>query len=494
MPPGEPVADTSRGLEIVADAGATRPLAVDLDGSLVCTDLLVEGFVASLFRRPFATVMALFSLRHGRAAFKERVAELDALAVESVPWHEPFLAFLKAERLKGRPLHLVTASHQAVAERVAKTLGIFESVEGSRDGVNLKGERKLAFLKDRFPEGFAYAGDSRADLPVWQGADSIILAGADAGTRAAAQRLGRPIEEEFPQERGGLWTWIRAARLHQWSKNVLIFLPLFLAHAYDDPDAILATLFGFVIFGVIASATYLVNDMADLAADRQHPSKRYRPLASGRIRLLDAGLVAGLGIFAGLVSAALLDGAFFVFVLLYLALTLLYSFRFKRVAMLDVFVIACLFTLRLMAGIALIGVEPSAWLLSFSLFLFLSLALAKRHGEIVRFGAEGNRRLSGRGYVAGDSALTLTFGAASGTAAVLVMLIYLVNEAFVHAAYAQPVWLWAIPPVLLLWILRIWLVSNHGDLDDDPVLYALRDPASLFLAGLVTLAFGAALL
>ena len=298
----------------MASASNSRPIAVDLDGSLVLTDMLVEGFVASFFRRPFATLKALFALREGRAVFKERVAELDGLTVEAVPWREPFVEFLKAERQKGRPLHLVTASHQAIAERVAKILGIFESVEGSRDGVNLKGRRKLQHLKDRFPEGFAYAGDSRADLPVWQEADSIILAGADKGTRAAAQRLGPPIESEFLQDKAGLWAWIRAARLHQWSKNVLIFLPLFLAHAYDDWTVVLNALFGFVIFGVIASATYLINDMADLAADRRHPSKRRRPLASGEIRLIDAGIVAGGAILSGLIFAALLDAGFLVLV------------------------------------------------------------------------------------------------------------------------------------------------------------------------------------
>ena len=470
-----------------------KPIAVDLDGSLVLTDMLVEGFVASFFRRPLTTLKALFALREGRASFKERVAELDSLALESVPWRQPFVDFLKAERLKGRPLHLVTASHQAVAERIAGALDIFETVEGSRDGVNLKGRRKLERLQDRFPDGFAYAGDSRADLPIWQKADSIILVGADRSTRDAAHRLGPPVEGEFLQEGGGFAAWIKELRLHQWSKNVLIFLPLLLSHSYTETGAVLNSLFGFLIFGMVASATYLINDMADLAADRQHPSKRHRPLASGRIRLVDAAFVAGVLLVLGLALAALLNLAFFLVVLAYLLLTLFYSFRLKRIEMLDVFVIACLFTLRLTAGTAVIEVAPSAWLLSFSLFLFLSLALAKRHGEIMR--TEGDDgRLTGRGYQPTDGPLTLTFGAANGIGAVLLMLIYLVNEAFPLSVYGQPEWLWAIPPILLLWILRIWLLAHRGELDDDPVQFALRDPASLFLGVILAVVFGVALL
>lgn len=466
-----------------------KPLAVDLDGTLVRTDTLIEAVVSGLFCQPLATLRALFSLRRGRAAFKQTIAALDTFDLQSVPLREDLVAYLEQEAKNGRELHLVSAAHQLIAERVATRVGFFTTVEGTKNDVNLKGHHKLERLKTRFPGGFSYAGDSAADLPIWREADTIILAGASRATRAAARRLGRPIEKEFLEEPKGIKPWFKTARLDQWTKNALIFVPLVLGHAYTDQEAVLSCILGFLILSLIASATYLFNDMADLSADRQHPRKRNRPLACGDLRLFDAAIAAPTAILVGLVLAALLNGSFFMYLLAYLGVTLSYSFHFKRVPLLDVFLITSLFTLRLIMGIALAAVPQSAWLLAFSMFFFLSLSLSKRYAEIILSEASSAVSIPGREYYVSDGPLILAIGVASGTAAILVLLIYLVNEAFPLAVYGSPQWLWAMPPIVMLWVLRIWLLSHRGQIGDDPVTFAVRDPVSLALASIVVVVF-----
>ena len=470
------------------------PLVVDLDGTLVRGDTLFETIAANLFSRPLQTLSAMAAIFSGRAALKRRLAEVGLPDIASLPLNESFIAFLREEKAKGRSLHLATAADRRIADAVAARLELFDSVAASEAGVNLKGARKRDALEQRFPGGFSYAGDSRADLAVWAGAKGAVIVGARPGVAAAARANGVPVEAEFPPAQSASFkVWRKAFRLHQWAKNILIFAPILLAHAYGDEAAVLRVVLGFFILGVVASGTYLVNDLADLGADRRHRTKHRRPFASGAIPV-ELGLAAAPTMIAGGLAAGFAVSPMFGLTLvIYLVLTLAYSFGLKRVAMLDVLVLGALYSLRLLMGVALVGSGVSPWLIAFSFFFFYSMSLAKRHVELVNAGdAPTNVNLPGRGYRPADWPLTLAMGAASTAASIVVIVLYLSEEAFPSGVYGAPGWLWAAPVIVTLWTQRIWLLAQRGELDDDPVAFAVRDRLSLALGALLALFFAAA--
>ena len=465
-------------------------LVVDLDDTLVRTDTLFEQFVALVFSNPLAALLLLTTLLKGRAAFKARLAELQPLDASSLPYHEPLLAFLHQQKAAGREIHLVTAAHHSTAEAVAAHCGVFDSAEGSNGGRNLKGLHKAERLAERFPEGFAYAGDSSADLKVWAQAKGVILAGAAPHVARQARKLGKPMEAEFDRPQTGAKTWRRALRLHQWTKNILVFLPLLLSHRFTDLPSVALSVVAFLALGLTASATYLINDLSDLAADRRHATKRARPLASGELRI-DHVLVAVpllLATAAALalaVSPTLLGG-----LALYAVVTLSYTFRLKRRAILDVATLAALYAIRIFIGAAVIGTPQSAWLLTFSLFFFFSMSIAKRYAEIHNLAAvAGSQALPGRGYKTDDGPAVLALGAASSVASVLIVVTYLMEEAFPSNIYARPEWLWAAPFLLMIWVARLWLIAGRGELDEDPIAFAIHDRFSWKLAAPLVVAF-----
>lgn len=470
------------------DPAVDKPLIVDMDGTLLRTDALYEGMARAFFRKPFETIAALPLLFKGRPAFKRRIAEIADLGVNLLPLRESLVAHLRREHARGRSLHLYTAADHTLAERVAERVGLFESVQGSRGDVNLKGARKLAEIQRRFPGGFAYAGNSAADLPIWRESDGIVIAAASKSVTDRAQRLGKPVEAEFADRRS-LSTWWRALRVHQWTKNLLIYIPLLLSPSYSDASAVMKVGLGFVILGIVASGCYLINDLADLAADRRHRSKRDRPLASGELPIQHAAIAAPLMILSGLVAALLLSAPFALGLLLYIATTLSYSLRLKRVALLDVFLLGLLYTLRLIMGTLLISYALSAWLLTFAMFFFVAMSLAKRHAELVNAQMGVERRIAGRGYLPSDAPLTLSLGISLTTASNLILVLYLVEEAFPSGLYMAAGWLWAAPLLVCLWTMRIWLLAHRGELDDDPVAFAIRDRLSLGLGTLLAIAF-----
>jgi 4-hydroxybenzoate polyprenyltransferase len=481
------------------------PLVVDLDGTLNRTDSLVEALIGVGLRRPSALPGTIMALLQGRPALKDHVAKLGFYSGEVLPLRPELLSWLEAEKGSGRELHLATAADQTVADTVAKRVGLFTSAIGSCNGVNLKGRNKLAALKAKFPDGFAYAGNDRADLEVWPGASSMVLVGVDASTRRKALRFGLPVEREFPKDDVSLKTWLKAGRLHQWSKNILLFVPLLLAHKYADVSAIVTVALGFSALGCVASGTYLINDLSDLDADRVHKTKRNRPLASGAISAASGFAAAVILIVGGLSAAYMVRPAFAAAVGVYVGVTLAYSMHLKKLAMLDVFVLGVLYTLRIFMGMVLIKAAPSPWLLSFAMFFFFSLSMAKRHVEIVRAaetgltggdktGGQTEGFIKGRGYKASDAPLSLSFGVASSLAAILVLFLYVVHEAFPAGAYRHPQWLWIIGFLVFLWTSRIWLLSHRGELDDDPVAFAVKDGPSLLIGLLVLGTFALAVL
>ena len=469
------------------------PLIVDLDGTLLASDTLFETFTHNLFTKPFQTLAACVQLTKGRSAFKHSIAKLDAIEIENIPRNEDFVAFLETEKANGRDIHLVTAADQSIASQVLDETDLFPSAQGSTETVNLKSERKAEYLKETYPDGFVYAGDSEADLPVWRAARAAITVGVSRSVASSLTAQPTQIEKDFSRqgERGRWQAWLKALRLHQWSKNILLFVPLFLSHNYNDPSLILKTILGFLLMGLVASGTYVLNDLSDLSADRRHATKRHRPFASGALPI-HHGLIGGSLLIAfGLGAAFFLDLWFGIAVAAYLVATLSYSMRFKRVALLDVSLLSLLYSLRVLMGCFLVATYVSPWLIAFSLFFFYSMSLAKRHTELIRSTAAPEDFIPGRGYKKSDWPLTLNLGASSAVAAIVVIVLYLSEEAFPSGAYQSPNYLWAAPVLMVLWVQRIWLLTQRGELDDDPVAFAIRDKISITL-GIILAAFFAA--
>lgn len=479
------------GLE--ATPGA--PLVVDLDGTLTPADTLHEAFAAAFFRNPLATLWIAVAalLTGGRARLKAALAARAPLEVETLPLCAPLVAYLAEQRGLGRELHLATAADRSLAEAVAARLGLFDSIHASDGARNLKGAAKAEALQRAFPEGFSYAGDCAADLPVWrQARTGVVVSSHRLAARAGAVT---EVERHIVPEPAGPKAWLRAARPHQWSKNLLVLAPTVLGWMQVTPAALARTLIAMVLLCALSSLTYIVNDVADVQADRRHASKRRRPFAAGAIPVWQ-GLAAGLvGIplvltaavyLTSMATAACLAG--------YCVITLAYSMGLKRVPLLDCMIIGALFTVRVVTGVTAGALEWSPWLLAFSGTLFFSLALAKRHTELVAAGPEASGTVRGRGYRYEDRMLTLVFGIATSTLSILIVALYLMEEVFPTGAYRHPLWLWVAPPVLFLWAGRIWLLANRGQMHDDPVAFALRDWVSALIGVVMAAAFAAAVL
>ena len=470
------------------------PLAVDLDFTLLRTDSLLEQLTSLIFRRPLDALRALAALPSGRTRFKARVADLAGFDPATVPYRQELLDYIRAEKASGRQVHLVTAADRRVAEAVAAHVDLFDTVEASDSERNLKGSNKAERLAERFPAGYVYAGDHAADLKVWAGAEAVLLVGAKPSVARRAKALGKPVEVEIQNPRAGLKIWRKALRLHQWAKNILVFVPLLLGHRYSDPHADLMVLAAFVCMGMVASSTYVVNDLADLAADRQHATKRRRPFASGDLSISQGVGMAAILFLCGFAVAAAVSPMLCVGLAGYAFLTLAYTFRLKRLAVIDVAALGLLYTTRVLIGSWMAQAPPSVWLLTFCMFFFLSISLAKRYAEIFAMAVEGPVvAIAGRGYRTGDGPAVLALGVGASVASVLIIVLYLTEEAFPSGLYHHPDWLWTAPFILMLWTSRVWLLAGRGELDEDPVAFALRDRFSWALAVPLLIAFGCAL-
>jgi len=456
----------------VGDDGT--PLCVDLDGTLVRSDTLIESTLLLVRQRPSRLPLLPWWLLRGRPFLKRRLAESVEIDPASLPYNEELLDLLNAERQRGRRLILVTASHARTARRIADHLGLFDEVLATDGATNLKGRTKRDALIRRFGQGrFDYAGNSTADLEVWPAARLALAVNASSRVlRRLGERTSRVLDR--PQ-RSGLADLIDAVRVRQWVKNLLVFLPTLLAHRYLDASPMLRSAAAFVSFSLGASAIYLLNDLLDLDADRAHPLKRHRPFASGSLGL-QTGIVAfPLLVVGSLAIGVLLGPAYVTCVLGYLVLTTLYSMWLKQVALVDVLILAGLYSLRILAGSAASGVIVSEWLLAFSMFLFLSLGAVKRYAELRRAAAGGvHVPIRGRGYTTEDLGVILPMGLSSGFLAVLVLALYVTSDAVI-VWYRHPNLLWLICPLLLYWVSRVWLLAQRGQMSEDPVLFAVSD-------------------
>lgn len=462
---------------VVAEGRRPVPLVVDLDHTLVRTDTLIDSLVWILFHAPLRLLRILMRLPRGRAAFKAGVAGAARLDCTRLPYDADVLALIHARKAAGGEVHLVTAAHHSIAAGVADHLGLFGQVIGSADDDNIKGTRKAGRIAAAIDGPFAYIGDALADVPVWLAADEALVVSRRNGFVAAIGRAGVSPAGVIERPAGGVRAWISALRLHQWPKNAILLAPLALSQQIGHLQASLTALAAFLLFGLVASATYIINDLADLADDRAHATKHHRAFAAGRLSPIDGLGVAAVLIAAGLGLAFVLHAAFGLYLACYLGLTLLYSFRLKRLPLVDVLVIGGLFSLRILAGMAVLDQPISLWLTSFTMMLFTGLAMAKRHAEVIRAARHG-RPLPGRDYEPGDAPMTAAIGVGAGVSSILVMLLYMQFEAAMTGLYLRTGPLFLMPVVLASWLMRIWSKAHRGNLHDDPVIFALKDKTS----------------
>lgn len=451
-------------------------LAVDLDGTLIASDMLHESFWVAFSHNWKTPLIAMASLAQGRVALKQRLASMGEVDVTGLPYNDDVIAYVRDWRDQGGKAVLVTATHHALAEKIAAHLGIFDEVHGSDGHTNLKGSRKAAFLEDRYGiRGFHYIGDTGADLPVWEKAAKAITVTASDRLRQRVDAFDGESHHLAAPSISGM-AYLKAIRVHQWLKNGLIFLPLLAAHALTA-EALGQALLAFIAFSLVASSVYVLNDMLDLAADRVHPRKRHRPFASGTIPIAHGSWLAPALLVAGFAVAVPLQAKFIAVLLAYYVATTAYSLYLKRQILIDICMLACLYTVRIVAGAVATGIPLSPWLLAFSLFFFFALAAVKRQAELVDGVAAGEIKITGRGYHTDDLPIVKSMAIASGYVSVLVLALYVNSAAGLHL-YKTPEMLWGVCLILFYWISRMVFIAHRGGMHDDPLVYAVKDRAS----------------
>ena len=477
------LAEISPGDASVAPA-AEPPLFVDLDGTLVKTDLLLESLLVMLKAQPWTLLLLPLWLLRGRAHLKAQIARRADVAAETLVYDSRVVAWLETERKAGRTLVLATASNRKYADAVATHLGMFGVVIASDERANLKGHEKVAAILAHTNGGpFDYAGNSSADVPIWRKARKVICVDTPSGVVRTVRSFCVPEEMVTPR-RAYLKLLIKAIRVHQWLKNALIFVPLAAAHRLTDVEADLRVVAAFFAYSFLASSVYVMNDLTDLRSDRLHPRKCKRPFASGELPLHHGLALIPVLLTSSVVIATLFLPLQFLGVLgIYYVCSLAYNFWAKERVVWDVVLLAGLYVLRVIAGAAAVPVPASFWLLAFSMFIFSSLALAKRYSEMASMAKLGRSNAHGRGYLTDDMPILQTMGVAAGYMAVLVMALY-INSPEIHALYERPETLWGICPLLLFWMSRIWVKTHRGEMHDDPVVFAVKDRVSLLVGAL----------
>ncbi|MFZ3137369.1 MAG: UbiA family prenyltransferase [Thermodesulfovibrionales bacterium] len=472
----------------------TPPLCVDLDGTLVITDTLWEALLSLIKTHPFMLLCLPFWLIKGKAYFKHRIATLIKINPDQMAYNDEVLAFLRSEHDKGRDIVLTTASDYQIADSIAKYLGIFSSVLASNGKVNLSGNKKLQAIRNYVGNrGYEYIGNDTADLPVWKGAKKAHLVNPNHRLLRKTKEIAA-IGHIFGKSENKWIAVLKALRTYQWAKNLLIFVPLITSHRLSDIDLLFRAFIAFASFSLCASCVYIINDLMDLSVDWQHPRKRYRPFASGALSIKNGIFMSMLLLSMGLaISISLLHMPFTFMLITYIILTTAYSLSIKKIPVLDVLLLAGLYTQRILAGGIAVEITLTAWLLGFAIFFFLSLAFVKRYTELRFLQVENKTEIAGRGYGIEDIGIIQSIGPTSGYLSVLVLALY-INSKEVILLYKNPWILWLIGPCLLYWITRIWLIAHRGQMHDDPIVFAIKDKVSYIVAILVVLILIAATL
>jgi len=465
-------------------------LVADLDGTVLRSDILYETFWDVFGRDWRCTFRSLAALFKGKAALKRYLSDASELDVHNLPYDDRVVEYVEAWRKKGGRTALVTASDENIAKTISDHLGVFDEVHGSNGINNLKGRAKANFLNKRFSvNGYWYIGDSTADIPVWADAEHSITVNASERLRSKAESLDVNAEHLLTTS-NSVKPYLKTLRPHQWLKNILIFLPV-LASQQFTLGTLSSAFIAFCAFCLVASSVYVLNDLIDLKTDRLHARKHLRPFASGDVPIAHGGLLAGGLLLAGVLVSISLGPAFFATLVLYYIATIAYSLGLKRHLVIDICVLAGLYTVRIIAGGAAAGIPISMWLLAFSIFFFFSLAAIKRQAELVDMAQHTEPTLSGRDYRVEDLPLVAAIVIGSGYVSVLVMALYL-NSSAVAELYSLPAALWGICLVLLYWITRMAMVTHRGLMHDDPLVYASTDSVSQICFILITVCVMAA--
>ncbi len=461
------------------------PICVDLDGSLTYTDTLFETFFCAFKNNPLTIVWAFFwLLLKGKSYCKQRLAEKTNFNDFHLPFNQPLVDWLTEKKQQGHSLYLVTAADQRVANYVIEKLPIFDAAHASNGQQNLKGHYKRDFMDQQFgKDKYVYVGNSHCDLAIFKHTKQSVVVNNKASFIAKAEKIS-DVTETFNGAKNGWRQIVKAARPHQYAKNVLMFLPLILGHYITNLPFLVMTVLGFISFSLLASSAYILNDLIDLSADRQHHKKHKRPFASGQLSLAFGLVGSPLCMIAGTVIALLwLPKAFLAVLMFYFACTLAYSFKLKRLLLIDVFTLAILYTVRILAGMAILGAAGySDWLLLFSFFFFTSLAFIKRYSELASH--ETKTQLPGRAYHSNHSSEIKIMGMASGYISVLVFALY-IQSARSLALYHLNEILYLICPLLMYWISRAWMITTEGNMHSDPVVFAIKDRATYIVIAII---------
>jgi 4-hydroxybenzoate polyprenyltransferase len=444
--------------------------------------MLFENLLAMIKKNVLMLLAIPFWLVKGKAYLKSRVFEYGDTKAEDLPYNNDVIAYLEKLKVDGYSTYLVTASLQSTADDIGQHLDIFDGCYGTKENINLKSKNKKAFLNDKFGKGnYIYIGDSNADLKVWEDSKGAVVVGRNKAFSDKVSKL-TAVHDRIPnRNKSYLKTLVKQIRVYQWVKNILMFLPIMTAHIQLASDYIQA-FWAFIAFSLVASSVYVTNDLLDLTSDRHHPRKRKRPLASGDMPLLHGLFYAPFLFLLGYIIAFFIvgRGEFILVLTVYYTITTAYSFLLKRIAIMDIIVLAILYTIRIIAGSAATGVSTSEWLLAFTMFIFISLAVVKRYTELIVMKKDKKTKIMGRGYQTEDAALLLGIGPASGYLAVLVFTLY-VNSPKVATLYSEPILLWAIAPFMLFWVTRMWLLAHRGEMTDDPIVFTVKDKYSYII-------------
>lgn len=439
-----------------------RALVVDLNAVLLYTNTTIDTVLSELADRPDTVFALIGAALRGPAALKRRIDGASQLDPARLAYDQDTVAFMLKVTGEGRPVYLASDRHDAArVEAIAQHLGVFAAWSASTEAA----QRNAAALSlPQASKEFDYLGTDAAVLP------------------EGAVRIARPARAgEIAARPTGWRVWAKLLRVHQYAKNALILVPLLTAHQFSLLP-IATALLAVAAFSLCASSAYILNDLVDVKADRAHATKRNRPIASGAVPPARAALIMLALLGAAIAIAATVSLPFLGVLLGYLALTTAYSFKLKRVALIDVVTLAVLYTIRVIAGAVAIGVTMSEWLFAFSLFIFMSLALVKRYIELSA--QRTGERLMSRDYSAQDLSMIAVLAAAAGFNAVVVFTLYISSDT-VRALYAHPQTLWVGCPILMYWIARVMLLAQRGEIDDDPVIFALRDRVSWFALGAI---------
>jgi 4-hydroxybenzoate polyprenyltransferase/phosphoserine phosphatase len=461
-----------------------RPLIVDLDYTLIKSDVTVESLIKNIKQNPVQILIVLFLFFSSKAALKRYLAERIDLEIEHLPYNQKVLDYIKREKAKKRKVYLVSASDQKYVDQVANHLKLFDAQYGSDGTINLKGAIKLQFIKKILDgQSFDYIGDSKSDTYIWDHAETAIMVNH--------KYLKRYANNADVLECDKKPNFIKVLRVHQWSKNILIFIPILTSHRFNEVDVLLQTMVGFISFSLIASSGYLFNDTMDVEADRRHPDKKKRQIPSG-VMSLHNSIFLFIGLFTLSLSIALtLSTSFTALLLLYFSLTCSYSIYFKKFLLVDILFLAFFYCIRIFIGANLGDITLSKWLLLFSMFFFMGLAFLKRYIELIASQHKGNEKVKGRGYQPSDSRIVQSLGVSAGLVSVQVFCLYLSADE-ISNLYTNVFWLWFLAPLIIYYLSRLWILAERQELLHDPVEYTLKDRASYLLLFISVLLIGLA--